>query len=240
MTFALLPSPFLGPAVWAPVAAELSRLGHRALAPGFGSTAPATPAEVLAELAAQLPTDPRLVLVPHSNAGLYVPALAARTGAGRAVFVDAVLPAGNGPVRVAPAALIEAVRELADDDGVLPAWTGWWPEDDIAPLFPDEAVRRRVEKEQRRVPLAYLGATVDVPVGWDRIAGAYLAFGSTYADEQARAAALGWPVVPLPGRHLHMLVDPAAVAAQIVLLAEQVAPAAPGTLSHDRSADTRA
>ncbi|HZG95589.1 MAG TPA: hypothetical protein VEZ46_12865 [Mycobacteriales bacterium] len=226
MTFALLPSPFLGPAVWEPVAAELRRLGHRVIAPGFGTAAPAGPADVLAELAGQLPVDQQLVLVAHSNAGLFAPVLTTLTGATRVVFVDAVLPAGIGPVPVAPARLVDGVRDKADGDGLLPVWTSWWDEADVAPLFPDDSVRRRVQSEQRRLPLAYLEATVDVPAGWDRVAGAYLAFGPTYAEEQARAAARGWPVAVLPGRHLHMLVDPAAVAAHIVRLAEQVFPAA--------------
>jgi hypothetical protein len=235
-TFALLPSPFLGPAVWSPVAAELRRLGHRVVAPRFGIAAPASPALVLDELLAQLPADQPLVLVPHSNAGLYAPTLTTLTRATAVVFVDAILPADSGQVEVAPARLLDAVRDRADDDGLLPVWTSWWAEDDVAPLFPDDSVRRRVESEQRRVPLAYLKATVHVPAGWHRVPGGYLAFGSTYAEEQALASTLGWPVVTLPGRHLHMLVDPPAVAAEIVRLAEQVTPA---VLEQGRSADPR-
>ena len=49
--------------------------------------------------------------------------------------------------------------------------------------------------------------------------GAYLAFGDGYAAEHAVATALGWATRVIDGEHLHMLVDPPAVAAVIARLA---------------------
>ncbi|MDQ3664926.1 MAG: alpha/beta hydrolase, partial [Actinomycetota bacterium] len=97
-------------------------------------------------------------------------------------------------------------------------WTEWWDDEATAGLFPDAIVRRAVEAEQPRLPLSYFAASVPVRPGWDDKPGAYLAFGDTYAAEREQAAARGWPVRTLPGRHLQMLHDPAGVAAAIVEL----------------------
>jgi hypothetical protein len=192
----LLPSPLLGPAVWAPVA-EL--LGARL----------ATVAEAV-DAAADL-TD--VVLVPHSNAGLHTPWLAERTGARATVYVDAALP-GEGPdTALAPPRFLELLEGLAGDEGLLPPWTRWW--DDVSDLFPDDGTRAAVEAEQPRLPLSYFTSRVPVPEDWAGRPSAYLAFGGTYAEEIAFGLARGWPLATLPGRHLHQLVDPPGVAAAI-------------------------
>jgi len=50
--------------------------------------------DALEDFLAALPDEP-VVLVPHSNAGLYVPALAVRRRVLATVFVDAALPPTN-------------------------------------------------------------------------------------------------------------------------------------------------
>jgi hypothetical protein len=200
-----LPSPLLGPATWDPVA---RLLGGRVV----------TVDEVVAAAA-----DLRdVVLVPHSNAGLRAPALAARVGAVATVYVDAALPTSAGPTPLAPPRFLELLRDLADDDGLLPPWTRWWDAADVDVLFPDAATRAAVEAEELRLPLSYFTSTVEVPDGWDRHPSAYLAFGATYADEVVAATARGWPVTTIPGRHLHQLVAPAEVAAAIAVLVDRL------------------
>ena len=103
----------------------------------------------------------------------------------------------------------EFLAGLADDEGLLPPWTRWWP--DVSALFPDAQVRAAVEGEQPRLPLTYFGADVPTPAGWRSLPAAYLGFGETYAEEQTEARDRGWPLETLPGLHLHQLVDPAAV-----------------------------
>src|SRR5262245_30080162 len=105
-TLALLPSPLLGPSVWAPVADCLRQRGWPvAVAPG--PSAPRSAQNVLDAFLASLPGDRALVLVPHSNAGLYVPALSRRRTVVGTVFVDAALPPERGDAAPAPAALYE-------------------------------------------------------------------------------------------------------------------------------------
>lgn len=209
MALALIGSPLLGGAAWEPVA---QLLGATVVSP-VGET----PGEVLESLLAGLPADDDLVLVPHSNAGLYVGAVAARRPVRAVVFVDAGIPDPDGPTSTAPPQALGFLSALADGQGRLPPWTQWWPEEDVAVLFPDTAARARVEAAQPRLPLSYFSgqvpaAPLDMPCG-------YLAFGETYAEEITRAEQSGWPVVRMDGRHLHLLVDPVGVAAEIRRLA---------------------
>jgi hypothetical protein len=210
VTLLFLPSPLLGPAAWAPVAALL---GAR-VADTDGAT---TPPAVMASYESAAAGLSGVVLVPHSNAGLYAPLLAERIGARATVYVDAAL-AGDGPhTPLAPPRFLELLEGLAGADGLLPPWTQWW--DDVSELFPDDAIRATVEAGQPRLPFSYFTSRIDVPHGWSDRPNAYLAFGDTYADEVALALAQGWPLTVLPGRHLHQLVAPAEVAGAIEELA---------------------
>lgn len=207
----LLPSPMLGPASWEPVARLLD-------APVASPNGARSPAEVVTAYsrAAEGPGD--LVLVPHSNAGLYAPLLAERVGARATVYVDAALPGPDTTTQLAPPPLLDVLRGLVGADGLLPPWTRWWDAAETEALFPDAATRAAVEAEQPRLPLSYFTARLPVPAGWADRPSAYLAFGSTYAEEIADATARGWPVTAIPGRHLHQLVAPGEVAAAITAL----------------------
>ena len=201
-----VPSPLLGPAAWAPVAELLG-----------GAVARVDEVE---EVAAGLS---EVVLVPHSNAGLHAPRLAAAVGAVAVVYVDAALPATGPDTALAPPRFLDFLATLADEDGLLPPWTQWWG-DEVDALFPDAATRAAVEAEEPRLPLSWFSSRVAVPDGWaDRPSG-YLAFGDTYAEEIAFARGREWPVTVLAGRHLHQLVAPAEVARAIANLAAAVAP----------------
>ncbi|WP_345520837.1 hypothetical protein [Nocardioides conyzicola] len=199
MAYLFVPSPLLGPATWAPVA---DLLGGRVAAVGDAIETP----------------DGEVVLVVHSNAGLHAPRLAAQLEARATVYVDAALP-GDGPdTTLAPPRFLAFLETMVDDDGLLPPWTQWWG-DEVDDLFPDVETRAAVEAEQPRLPLSYFTSRVSVPTGWAERPSGYLAFGDTYAEELALARSHGWPVTVLPGRHLHQLVDPVAVAAAVADLA---------------------
>ncbi len=170
----------------------------------------------MAQMLAGLPTRQELVLVAHSNVGAYLPSLVTRRPIVAAVFIDAVLPAASGGfVPLAPPAFLDFLRDKADTAGLLPPWTRWWEEDDVASLFPDAATRALVEREQRQLPLSYFEDTLSGPPAWDNRPMAYLAFGDTYAAERADAAKRGWPTTTLAAGHLHMLHDPDQVALEL-------------------------
>jgi hypothetical protein len=218
--FGLLTSPLLGPAAWGPVCAELAAIGHEAVVAAHVGAAPASAEEVSAAFVDALrPTDD-WVLVPHSNAGLFAPAVARHRRVRAVVYVDARLPASG----VHPMSSQESLRfltELADAHGLLPRWSDWW-DDDIGVLFPSEASRRTCESEMRRLPLDYFRDAVD-GAGWSKLSSAYLAFGDTYAAERNRASEVGFPTTRInDAEHLHMLIDPTGVAREITQLVTEL------------------
>lgn len=218
--YVLLPSPLVGAATWQSVAEVLRRGGASvSVASTDGCT---TPEQVQAAYVAAVPAaEPRVVLVPHSNAGYLAPGVAGAVGAAGVVYVDAALPPTTGPATLAPPAFLEFLADLADEDGMLPPWTQWW-DDEANALFPDDATRAAVVAGQPRLPLAYFRAVVRPPAGWTARPSGYLAFGDTYAEELHRATALGWPTRLLEGGHLHLLRDPVQVAAAITELAARI------------------
>jgi len=67
-----LPSPLLGPAVWQPVVEVLTRRGWQVTTAAHASVAPVNSPDVLREFLGAVPAGWNVVLVAHSNAGLYV------------------------------------------------------------------------------------------------------------------------------------------------------------------------
>ena len=213
----LLPSPLLGSAVWHPVAQVLADHGwHTVIC--VAAPPVRTGQDALDAFVATLPTEQDLVVVPHSNAGMFVPGLVMQRRVVGAVFVDAVLPPGRGYVPLAAPEFLDVLREKTDDDGLLPVWTSWWDEAELMDLFPDAQTRARVEIEEQQLPSSYFESTLPIPQGWDDIPVAYLAFGDTYATERDQPEQRRWPVSTLSGGHLHMLIDPEKVAAELVAL----------------------
>ncbi len=213
----VLPSPFLGPTAYGRLAERLAATGDWA---GVAHLPPAPfmPADVLATFTVQALAERATVLVPHSNAGLYTPAVHAATASVvAAVYLDAALPTpGETRAPLAPPAMAHSVAAMADAGGLLPPWTRWWEEADIGPLFPSRQWRAAVDEGAPRVPASYLTSTLPVADGWTDRPSGYLAFGATYAAELALVAGLGWPTTVLVGHHLTLLTDPRAVATATV------------------------
>lgn len=220
-SLALLPSPLLGPAVWGPVAELLRQRGWATTAAAIPAGL-RTPDEVLTAFASTVSALDSPVLVAHSNAGLFVPGLADRQDVPAAVFVDAGLAGDVEQVPLAPPDFLTFLAGLADASGTLPPWPTWWGSSSFESLVPDLSLRAAVAREARSLPLSYFQACLPIPSGWERMPCAYLAFGDTYAAEREEAVRRGWPVRTLDGRHLHMLVDPEAVADAIEDLVQQL------------------
>ncbi|WP_327000177.1 alpha/beta hydrolase [Dactylosporangium sp. NBC_01737] len=217
--FVLVHSPLVGPLTWAPVAAALTA----AVVPSLLGVTDAPPpfwpaiARRVAEAADGLPDGVPVVIAAHSNAGYFVPviveAVRRRRPVAGCVFVDGALPARTGPTPIVAPILPAATG------GRLPPWTAWWPDADVARLFPDPRTRHAVEAEVPRLPLTYYRQEVPVPAGWDTVPCGYLRFSEHYAPKAQEARARGWDVEHAPGLHLHQLVDPETVAARLTAMA---------------------
>jgi hypothetical protein len=226
--FVLVHSPSVGPSTWLPVADRLVSAGYQArVPPVLGACEGAPPywprvVDAVHDDLDQVPADAPLVLVAHSNAGLFLPAI--RSGLARpvigSIFVDAALPARSGPTPVASPEMLDFLRPLAVE-GRLPRWTDWWQEADVAPMFPDAQTRQTVIAEQPNLPLAYYEQAVPVPDGWDDHPCSYLLFGPPYDELAAEARERGWRVAHLPGLHLHQIVDPEGTTRHLLELADE-------------------
>jgi hypothetical protein len=188
-----------------------------------------------------LPPGAPIVLVGHSNARLFLPAIAeplAPRGVS-VIFADASIPPIAGAdgkdsadtadppaatkAPLVPEAFLDQLRAMAVD-GILPRWGNWWPDDITATLYPDTATRERVAAEEPELPIAFYEESVFVPAGWSRRPCAYLRFSDAYEAEADKARRLHWPTLHVAGEHLHMLVDPTGVANGICDLAEKLNP----------------
>ena len=229
--FVLVHSPSVGPGTWHPVAEALRARGATVVVPSLTGVGAAGPpfwprvVELVGAAVAGLPADRSVVLVAHSNAGLFVPVVTAATTRPvvGCLFVDAALPARRGATAVATAEDLAFLREWAVD-GLLPPWPAWLDDAELGPMFPDPATRAAVEAEAPRLPLSYYEQRIPVPDGWDAQPCGYLLFGPPYEQVAHEAAARGWAVERIPGRHLHLLVDPGGVAARIAGMARTWSP----------------
>jgi hypothetical protein len=228
-SFVLVHSPSVGPRTWRPVAQRLAELGWEVAVPSLLHVADGGPPfwpRVVDAVRAGLGAaglGRGVVLVAHSNAGLFVPVISAALPGQvlGCIFVDAAVPPAAGAAPVAPPELLALLRDKASG-GLLPRWTDWWEEEDVAPLFPDRQTRQAVTEEQPRLPLSYYEASVPAPAGWAAQPCAYLLFGPPYDEMATEARGRGWIVEQLPGGHLHQLVDPDGVAGSLVAIAGQL------------------
>ena len=213
--FVLIHSPSVGPATWQPVADRLRDAGHEVTVPSLLSVGdggapfwPRVSSAVRAGLAGTDPSQP-VVLVPHSNAGLFVPVIARdlQRPVACSVFADAGVPELSGSTPVVGADFLPFLRGLADEDGLLPR-TDWWDSDDIVAMLPDPRVRAIITEEQPRLPLDYYLDRVPAPAGWDDHPCGYLLFSEGYEGQADEARRRGWPVRTTPGEHLHQVRRP--------------------------------
>lgn len=229
--FLLMHSPSVSPATWQGVADRLRDTGVDVRVPSFiGVCDGPTPywPQVVQRAVDAIGSDPRpVVIVPHSNAGLFVPHVVDRLGerAAACVFVDATLPPAEGECVVVPAEFLPFLRAKVVD-GILPRWSDWWEEEEVASLYPNQETRSALTAEEPRLPLAYYEQTIPVPAGWDKRPCAYLWFGQAYDATAKQAGERGWILEHLGGTHLHMVIDPTAVAERLGTLVERCLAAA--------------
>ena len=192
MRFVLVHSPFVAPAIWAPVADELRALGHEARAPDVDEV--------------DAVGDAGAVLVAYSGAG------AELRGPARAyVLADALLPREGTRLEEAPTPM----RELVEAGGHFPDWTQeYLVEAAIPGEVAVEVVRllRPRDVDFFRKPLPALGNWPDAPVG-------YLRWSEAYDDLLAEAQRRGWPTRERDAHHFQLLAEPRQVAADLIELA---------------------
>lgn len=149
-----------------------------------------------------------IVVVGHSGAGAFLPAIGERLRGrlGSIVFVDAVLPPHVG-AHETPAGM----RYLLDEQtvgGRLRRWLDWWPEDAVTQLLPNPSDRELLMRDMPRLPRSFYDETVPVPDGWSCGRCAYLRLSQAYKDEYDEAGARGWPREEIDANHLSIHTEP--------------------------------
>lgn len=125
------------------------------------------------------------------------------------VLVDAVLPASEGET-LPSEDLRRFVVGLAED-GVLPPWPRWWPDDELAAELPDPADRKTLEAEAARLPRAFYDVPVPVAAGWEPAVVGYLELSPAYRATRHEAERRGWRHAAIDGRHLDLMSRPQVV-----------------------------
>ena len=207
----LVHPPLLGPAVLAPLGAELRRRGATVAVPDLRATvseASGWPQRWAASAAAVGAAE---AVLGFSGAGVTLPAVAAAVGARRVVWVDALMPARSGVT-----AADDVIRELIAArliDGRIADWTTWWGEEVFDELVADPVLRSAIRAEGHRLPADFYEIAVPVPEQWPEAGARYVQLSSAYDDAAAEARARGWPVTGnATGEHLDVATSPARVA----------------------------
>lgn len=195
----LLHPPLLGPAVLAPLAGELRRRGACVALPDLRATvaeAPGWPRRWVEAAAA-----PAGAVLGFSGAGVTLPAVAARVGARRVVWVDALMPARSG-VTAADDDIRARVAGLVGN-GRIADWTTWWGPGALEELVPDAVLRTAIEADGHELPADFYDVAVPVPDSWPEDGARYVQLSPAYDDAAAEARRRGWPVSGGPdGAHL--------------------------------------
>jgi hypothetical protein len=209
MRFCLLPSPLATAALAGPLAAALRERGHEAVIADEGGSGRE---QVLAGfVAAARDAD---VVVPHSNAGRFGPAVAEAVGA-RLVCLDSLLP-GREPDH----GWLEFLRSREMPDGLLSPWSTWWPREDVESMVGEHW--DLLATDEPRVSLRLLSEQPPAPEDWLARRSGYVAFGQTYAEQATLVEAHGWEVRRLDGEHLHLLIAPDDVAETLLEVAARL------------------
>jgi hypothetical protein len=208
----LVHAPLLGPLSWRSCAESLRERGGQVAVPDLRSAVRTSAGwwRRATELCVTNVPGSRPVVVGHSGAGVLLPLIATAVDARAVVFVDALVPASTGETHAGDA-ILGFVATFPPDEP-LPPWSNWWPDETMAELLPDPAMRAALAADEPRLPRDFYTEAVPVPDRWEPASVTYLQLSDAYQRDATTAAARGWRVVRLPGHHLSPLTEPRTVA----------------------------
>ena len=221
-----VPSPFLGPASWGPVAAAMMDLGQQSVIADASMTTTGDLDHITPWINEILTLEPPpgglpTVVVTHSAACPRTPLLVSELVAKgwpiqAMILVDGRFPDGRALTEARPqyAALLD---RIVRPDDYLPPWPRWWGSL-VEGLVVDLEARDLVFNEAPPIPRSLFDQGCPVPELPDTIARGFLSFGPGYAEACDTAFEHGWLTTRLNGDHLHQVVAPESVAATLLAM----------------------
>ena len=224
-TLVLVHSPLVGPSSWRPFDDVARARGVDVVRPDLTGVVDAEPPQwrYLVDAAVDSASDrPELVVVGHSGAGAFLPAIAHRVKdrLRAVVFVDAIVPPSAGEHRTS-----EQLSKFLDDktvDGRLLPWFDWWPPTVVDTLVSSPEQLEELRSDMPRLHRSFYNAHIPMPEGWSSGPCVYLQLSPAYDEESRIATELGWPTAFLDGSHLSIFTDPIAVLAAVEDLVDRV------------------
>ncbi|MGB7879158.1 MAG: alpha/beta hydrolase [Ilumatobacteraceae bacterium] len=218
-------SPLLGPSAWRPLDDVARARGFGVVRPDLTGVADAAwPRWCSLVDTAVESTSGRadLVVVGHSGAGAFLPAIGHRLKdrLRAVVFVDAILPPVAGEHRTS-----EQFLRFLDDktvDGRLLPWLDWWPTEVVGELVRSSEELEELRSDVPRLRRSFYDAPIPMPDDWSSGPCAYLQLSPAYSEESRMADHLGWPTSALDGSHLSIFTDPSVVLAAVEDLLDRV------------------
>ena len=225
--FVLIPGPMVGAEVMRPTAEALRKQGHGAQVPDVWRAADDFPPwrEWPQRVAAEVDGDGPFIVVGHSASTVVAAALSKMGNVTATILMDGFIPPPDGSVAPADGALLDLIRTLPSDNGILAPWDEWWQTPanrgtvGVTALEAQPDLHREFMRGLPRLPAAWFDDVIRLPV-WRKKPVGYIR-ASKYFDYSAMVAErLGWPVEKLAGTHLHPLLAPDESAGAIVSILE--------------------
>jgi Alpha/beta hydrolase family len=228
--FVLVAGPLVGSSSWEPTARQLRDGGRRVYVPDVLAacgTPPLWP-QWTSHLIDLIPGGNEPILVGHSSAGPLVADLASRVATRGLIIVDGDIPPAVGAAPPVRPALRNFIAGLAGPDGMLPAWSNWFRDDQpraslvgIDILARDPVALSHFERELPRMNISWFDDTIDL-AGWDHVPSGYVQTSAIYDHAAAEALRRGWPLQRLDGTHLHPTIHPSETAAAILAISRRL------------------
>lgn len=221
--FVLIPGPMLPAAVMQPTAEALRKAGHGAQVPDVWASADRAPPwrEWPQRVAAEVEGEGPFIVVGHSAASVVAATLEKMGNVTATIFIDGFIPPQDGAIKPSEGALLDLIRSLPNEDGLLPPWDEWWKTPTNRDTVGLTALEQQpelwgpVKEAMPRLPINWFDDVIRMPF-WRKKPIGFIRTSKYFDFSAATAEKQGWPLVRLDGTHLHPLLAPEETAGAIV------------------------
>jgi Alpha/beta hydrolase family len=168
------------------------------------------------------------VAVGHSSSCALVADLATKLPMSGLILVDGDIPPTQGAAPPVRPALLEFIRGIADETGMLPPWSRWFAGDAVRASLVGIDILQKDAEEFARFEQALPRLRADwfndaIELGhWDHVPAGYIQTSQIFDHAAMEARRRGWPVTNLNGTHLDPTLRPVEMSAAITSMTRQL------------------